>query len=139
MKSILCVWVISSTLLLAISSKQDEKTGLIWQDDQAVSSNEMMHDEALRYCQDLTLDGFSDWRLPNLKEVYTIIDLTQDRPALKNGFEVRNDERFWTATLFAKAPKKEAWRISMSYGEAEPYQKSRVYRVRCVRGIFKDQ
>lgn len=134
MKPILFILAISSTLLFAATSKQDDKTGLVWQDDQAVTQNEMIQDEAIAYCQKLKLDGFEDWRLPTLKEVYTIVDLTQERPALKNGFEMRSDERFWTSTPFAKKPEKEAWRISMSYGEAEPYKKSRSYHVRCVRG-----
>ncbi len=134
MKSILFILTISSTLLFAATSKQDDKTGLVWQDDQAVFQNEMMQKEAIDYCQNLKLDGFEDWRLPTLREAYTIVDMTQERPALKNGFEVRSDERFWTSTSFAKKPKKEAWRISMSYGEAEPYNKNRTYRVRCVRG-----
>jgi len=137
MKPILFMLTISSTLLFAVSSKQDDKTGLIWQDNQAVSQNEMMQGEAIAYCQKLKLDGFEDWRLPTLKEVYTIVDLTQERPALKKGFEMRNDERFWTSTPFAKNPEKEAWRISMSYGEAEAYKKNRSYHVRCVRGKLK--
>ena len=133
MKVQLFTLLISSTFLFAVSSKQDDKTGLVWQDNHAVSQNEMMHEEAIAYCHNLNLDGFEDWRLPTLKETYTIVDLKKNRPALKNGFEVRNDERFWTATLFAKNTEKEAWRISMSYGEAEPYKKGRKYRVRCVR------
>ena len=137
MKPILFMLTISSVLLFAVSSKQDDKTGLVWQDDQAVSQNEMMQEEAIAYCQKLKLDGFEDWRLPTLKETYTIVDLTQERPALKKGFEIRNDERFWTSSPFAKDPGKEAWRISMSYGEAEPYKKNRSYRVRCVRGQLK--
>jgi len=136
MKVQLFMLMLGSTLLFAASSKQDEKTGLVWQDNQVVSQNEMTQQEAIVYCQNLKLDGFEDWRLPIVKEFYTIIDLTKNRPALKNGFEVRNDERYWTSTPFAKNPDKEAWRISMSYGEAEPYKKSRDYRVRCVRGLF---
>jgi len=134
MKPILLILTICSTLLFAASSKQDDKTGLVWQDDQAVSQNEMMQEEAIAYCQKLKLDGFEDWRLPTLTEAYTIVDMTQERPALKKGFEMRNDERFWTSTPFAKNPGKEAWRIAMSYGEAEPYNKNRSYHVRCVRG-----
>ncbi len=82
MKSILFLLTISSVLLFAATSKQDDKTGLVWQDDQAVSQNEMTQEEAIAYCQKLKLDGFEDWRLPTLKEVYTIVDLTQERPAL---------------------------------------------------------
>lgn len=128
------VMIVTGTLLFAATSKLDDKTGLVWQDDQAVVHNEMTYDQAVAYCQNLHLDGFEDWRLPTLAEAYTIVDLTQDRPALKRGFEIRNDKRFWTATPFAENPKKEAWQISMSYGEAEPTTKGRSYHVRCVRG-----
>ena len=118
---------------MANSSKQDDKTGLIWQDNREIVEKNLNYDEAKIYCQDLTVDSFNDWRLPTLREYYTIIDLTRNRPALKNGFEIHDDGRYWTATPFAKNPQKEAWYISMSYGEAEPYKKGRVYHVRCVR------
>ena len=128
--------VISSTVLFAASSKLDDKTGLVWQDNQDVATIEKSYSEAKEYCQNLKLDGFEDWRLPTLREAYTIVDFTRDRPALKNGFDVRLEERFWTDTLFVDNPEKMAWRLSMSYGEAEPYKKARAYRVRCVRGKF---
>jgi len=133
MKHTLWMLALSGTLLMGNSSKQDDKTGLIWQDNKEVGDSSLNYDEAKTYCQDLKVDGFTDWRLPTLREVYTIVDLRRNRPALKNGFEIRDDGRYWTATPFIKDPKKEAWYISMSYGEAEPYNKSRVYHVRCVR------
>ena len=136
MKSAVWMLVISTAVLFAASSKLDDKTGLVWQDNQDVATIEKGQTEAKEYCQNLKLDGFEDWRLPTLAEAYTIVDLTRDRPALKKGFEIRSDERFWTDTLFVKKPEKEAWRLSMSYGEAEPYKKARTYRVRCVRGTF---
>jgi hypothetical protein len=133
MKYTLWILAISGTLLMANTSKQDNKTGLIWQDNKEVAENNLNHDEAKRYCQDLKVDGFTDWRLPTVREAYTIVDLTRKRPALKNGFEIRDDGRYWTSTLFVKNPEKEAWYISMSYGEAEPYNKSRIFHARCVR------
>jgi len=133
MKNILWLFTITGTLLMANSSKQDDKTGLIWQDNKEILDHSLNYDDAKQYCQNLDIDGFNDWRLPTLREYYTIVDLTQDRPALKNGFEIRDDGRYWTVTPFAKNPQKEAWYISMGYGEAEPYKKSRLYNVRCVR------
>ncbi|OQX73012.1 MAG: hypothetical protein B6D59_06760 [Campylobacteraceae bacterium 4484_4] len=112
----------------------DKRNAIYWQDNQAIVQNELSRPEAVAYCNKLVLDSFDDWRLPTLKESYTIVDLTRDRPALKKGFEIRIDEKFWTSTLFVDHPEKEAWRLSMSYGEAEPYRKSRTYHVRCVRG-----
>lgn len=133
MKHTLWIMALSTTLVMAASSKQDDKTGLIWQDDQDVAQNYLNYNEAKQYCEALKVDGYTDWRLPTLREAYTIVDLTQNRPALKNGFEVRDDGRYWTSTPFAKDPKGSAWYISMSYGEAEPYTKDRSYYVRCVR------
>ncbi len=136
MRLIVGMLLIGTTVLFAASSKLDGKTGLVWQDNKDVATIEKSQTEAQKYCQNLTLDGYEDWRLPTLKEAYTIVDLSRDRPALKRGFEVRLSERFWTDTVVAKNPDKEAWRLSMSYGEAEPYKKVRAYRVRCVRGTF---
>ena len=133
MKQIAATFLLSATLLMANSSKVDEKSGLIWQDNQDVGKVTFTHSEAKAYCASLDVDAYEDWRLPTLKEFYTIVDLTQNRPALKNGFDIRDDGRYWTATVFAKNPKKEAWYIAMSYGEAEAYNMSRVYHVRCVR------
>jgi len=137
MKQILLASLLSTSLLLGATSKLDDKTALVWQDNIGMTKQQKSYDQAQAYCKNLKLDGFNDWRVPTLKEFYTIIDLRFDRPSLKRGFEVRIDDKFWTATPFAKNADKEAWRINMSYGEAEPYNKSRSYFVRCVRGTQK--
>jgi len=51
----------------------DEKTGLMWQKGE---NARMSWYDALKYCQDLKLAGYSDWRLPNIKELNTILDLS---------------------------------------------------------------
>lgn len=133
MKQTLTLLLLSTALLMAATSKQDDKTGLVWQDNKEVAEKSFTFDEAKAYCQDLTVDGFEDWRLPTIRELYTIVELRRNRPALKNGFTVKDDGRYWTATPFAKKNSEMAWYISFSYGEAEPYKKSRLYHARCVR------
>ncbi len=125
---------VTASLLLGASSKLDDRTGLVWQDNPEVANIEKSYHEAKQYCEQLKTDGFDDWRLPTLSELYSIVDMKRERPALRYGFEMRVDEWFWTATPFAGDPKKEAWRLSMSYGEAEPSRQGRTLHVRCVRG-----
>jgi hypothetical protein len=122
-------------MLQAGTSKIDEKTGLIWQDNPQMPA-ELDYLKAQKYCTNLSLDGFSDWHLPTIKELATILDLKTYRPALKNGFQMRIEERFWSATPDAGNPRN-AWVISFSYGEIESYPKGREYHVRCVRGKMK--
>ena len=51
----------------------DLNTNLMWKKDESPDNN---WEGALKYCEDMDLAGFSDWRLPNIKELATILDLS---------------------------------------------------------------
>jgi len=53
----------------------DEATGLVWM--QADSEKGMDWPTALEYAENLEFAGHSDWRLPNAKELQSIIDYTR--------------------------------------------------------------
>jgi hypothetical protein len=53
----------------------DSATGLMWQ--QADSGCGMQWEEALAYAESLSLAGHDDWRLPNAKELQSIVDYTR--------------------------------------------------------------
>ncbi len=61
----------------------DNITGLIWQRSADTNSDgkidvkdKMTQKDAIRYCQNLTLGGFDDWRLPDIKTMYSLIDFS---------------------------------------------------------------
>ncbi len=95
----------------------DHATGLMWQ--QADSGSGMDWEDALAYAEGLTLAGHDDWRLPNVKELQSIVDYTRSPsasdpsdlgPAIDTGFfditELASGTRnyspdygfFWTST-----------------------------------------
>jgi hypothetical protein len=53
----------------------DRATGLMWQ--QADSGYGMFWADALAYAEGLTLAGYDDWRLPDAKELQSIVDYTR--------------------------------------------------------------
>ncbi|WP_253822036.1 DUF1566 domain-containing protein [Vibrio sp. 99-8-1] len=53
----------------------DKATGLTWQ--QGDSEHGMEWFSALEYCENLELAGSNDWRLPNAKELQSIVDYTK--------------------------------------------------------------
>ncbi|MEM7183326.1 MAG: DUF1566 domain-containing protein, partial [Spirochaetota bacterium] len=52
----------------------DSATGLMWQQEDAQSTD---FDNAVSTCENLSLAGYTDWRLPNTKELQSIIDYTR--------------------------------------------------------------
>lgn len=58
----------------------DNVTGLMWQNSPETdgtngltSSDKLDYDEAMTYCDELTLGGFSDWELPDIHQLYSLI------------------------------------------------------------------
>ncbi len=56
----------------------DEATGLIWA--QNLTDSAMRWEDAGRYCEDHELGGYDDWRLPAVKELWSIRDFSQGWP-----------------------------------------------------------
>ena len=62
------------------STITDNATSLIWM--QTDSGSALDWGDALAYCEDLSYAGVSDWRLPNAKELQSIVDYTRAPEAL---------------------------------------------------------
>jgi hypothetical protein len=76
----------------------DMETGLTWQQDD--DSIIRTWEEALTYCENLELPaGQTDWRLPNIKELRSIIDNTSYSPAIDpDYFPNTNFGDYWSST-----------------------------------------
>ena len=54
----------------SLNGKQNNEKSLQWSEK---SSHEMDWNAAINYCKNLNEDGYSDWRLPNIDELRTLI------------------------------------------------------------------
>jgi hypothetical protein len=94
-------------------------------------------DQALSYCNSLTLGTYDDWRLPNIKELHSIVDLTKTSSPIINTtyFPGTPAADFWSSTTFVDTPSY-AWYVQLSIGitMTSPVSKGTGLYVRCVRG-----
>ncbi|MFY0714068.1 DUF1566 domain-containing protein [Seonamhaeicola sp. NFXS20] len=77
----------------------DKATGLMWQ--KVDDGNTYNWVDALEYAKNSALANYNDWRLPNTKELQSIVDYDKKTfPAIdENYFECTNpDSWFWTST-----------------------------------------
>ena len=58
----------------------DTTTGLMWQ--KATAPGPYTWQQALAYAETLTLAGYTDWRLPNRKELFSLVDRSTFEPPL---------------------------------------------------------
>lgn len=110
----------------------DNVTGLMWQ--QQDDDTTRTWGEATTYCTDLTLTGYTDWRLPNNNELATIIDYGADNPPIDiTAFPGTNTSEYWSSATSALSPS-HAWYGEFIRGEFSIEIKTESYYVRCVRG-----
>ncbi len=96
----------------------------------------MAWQDALSASENLTLAGHSDWRLPDILELRSIVDYNS--PVLYPSIDtdlfpdtLRSD--YWSSTTFAELPFF-GWLVSFNNGSDHRYGKSSSYYVRAVRG-----
>ena len=75
----------------------DLSTGLVWQKADDATKRTWL--SALAYCESLDLAGWSDWRLPNAKELPTIADMAAPNLSIDGEiFPEPGEEGYWTGT-----------------------------------------
>jgi len=51
----------------------DKQTGLIWEKERGNLNKNIYFNDAVKYCSNLELGGYSNWRLPNIDELRTLV------------------------------------------------------------------
>jgi hypothetical protein len=98
----------------------DTYTGLMWQ--QETTDNTMTWEQALSYCENSTLAGYSDWRLPNKKELRSLLDYSRYNPAINTTYFPDTVSSFyWSSTTYASYTNY-AWGVNFSYGHDNHHQ-----------------
>jgi hypothetical protein len=114
----------------------DLATKLMW--TKSDSQRGMDWGSALEYCERLSVDGFDDWRLPNAKELQSIVDYSSapshtNSPAISSKFETtsitnENGQKdypyFWTSTTHLDGRDLGSNGVYIAFGRALGYMQT---------------
>ena len=137
MKNILLLCILTGILSADFirnsdSTVTDTKTRLMWQDNTDAKTVTKTWQGAIDYCENLTLGGHSDWRLPNYNELESIVDYGRYGPAIDPTFQNVVSYYYWSSTTNASHTDS-AWYVYFYNGDDTWHGKSGTYYVRCVR------
>ncbi|CAK0745438.1 List-Bact-rpt repeat protein [Gammaproteobacteria bacterium] len=120
----------------------DNSTGLMWaqcSEGQSGSgcvgdASSMSWGDALTAAKNSRLGGYSDWRLPNIKELLSIVDYSVYGPSIDRAiFPNTPSSSFWSSAPHASTSVY-AWIVSFFNGYARNYSRSSGFAVRLARG-----
>jgi len=96
----------------------DSLTGLIWAKDANLPGSTRDWYEAVGFCNNLTLCGYTDWRLPNVNELESLINANEANSATwlnAQGFTNVQASSYWSSTTYA-VYQDYAWIVAMWIG-----------------------
>lgn len=114
----------------------DTNTGLMWQQATGKGTGEYIDSEvALSYCEYLNLGGYTDWRLPTLKELRSIVDYSNHSQAINTFYFSNTYNGLYRTSTNSATYNSYKWVISFSNGEDEYDNYYASYYVRAVRNV----
>jgi len=119
----------------------DRLTGLAWTRNAAPAEFPLSWEEALDYIRQMNTErafGFGDWRLPNRRELFSLVSHAHINPSLPadHPFIEVFSGYYWTATTCARLPR-QAWYVHMGGARLFKGMKHGSYMVWPVRN-YKD-
>jgi len=139
--TLLCVFALvlsAARLTKNGDSVIDDTNRMMWQDSKDNIKILLTQDQAIEYCEKLTLNGFLDWRLPSIKEYKTIIDKSRkiDELMINKAFRFTLKDDYWSKDrTWARNFGQYGYYVFFKSGSI--YYQNRTYPkyVRCVRSL----
>ena len=116
----------------------DNVTGLMWAKDGTDKGcdygAEISWQTAIGWANFLVFAGYNDWRLPNRRELESLIDAGASYPAINSTYFPYTDwQDYWSGTTL-KDDSTYAWCVHFGNGSVDYQDKTVVHKVRAVRG-----
>jgi hypothetical protein len=124
--------VYSNNFEKSVKSVIDKSTNIMWQDD--IEATQYLEDIefAKLYCEELILNGYTDWKMPNIKQLQSIVDVNKKSPTVTKEFQYTSKNKYWSNTQFFM-DESNYWYVDFQTGITSNDKESNTYNVRCIR------
>jgi hypothetical protein len=114
----------------------DLNTGLMWQQGDSQNSVKRSKDQAVKYCASLDLANHSDWRLPTIDELTSLVDvgIPYPGPTINTSYFPECRSRYYWSSSRYMQNLNLAWHVYFTDGIVSAGDSDRGWYVRCVRG-----
>lgn len=109
----------------------DYKTGLAWEDTTANLQEVRSTSEAKKRCENLSLGGHTQWSIPTLKELKTLLNDKRKNPAIQPIFKHCLSANYLASNPVATSPNN--WVIDFAYGTEGVVSQNMPVLLRCVK------
>jgi len=139
MKSVLCLVMIAIVVFANNFEKSeniviDHTNNTMWQDN--LESTQYIEDITMgkTYCDELILNGYIDWKMATIKQLETIIDITNKKIAIKKEFQYTTATPYWSKTPYI-IDKNKFWFVDFKTGIVNFDNTNKKFTIRCIREI----
>jgi hypothetical protein len=98
--------------------------------DSYPEGDKMIWQDAMNFCQSLSFAGSTDWRLPEIAELNSLVEISHSYPAVNPAFQCESDS-YWSATTSAVKTTKAQY-VHFNFGTESSRDKTKRAYVRCV-------
>jgi len=142
MKQIFTILLILNLSLYANFTRDNSKeivtdttTNLQWQDNIDAKTVTKTWKEAIEYCKALKLGDYTNWRLPSINELKSIINRKYINPTISKSFKNTNITDFYWSSTTLTSSKYYARTVGFNYGYIKGFGKRIKQYIRCVRDV----
>lgn len=114
----------------------DNRTGLMWvtnPNDAGIGAT-YTWENAITACETSGYAGYTDWRMPNIKELVSIADYSRQSPGINTAYFLNAQSNYYWSSTTYMPDTTYAWLVG--FGSGGMYSNGKVFTtyVRCVRG-----
>jgi hypothetical protein len=73
---------------------------ILWQDTKSVESTPLVFTQAKKMCQELVLDGFDDWEVPDITTLRGLVDYEHFSPSIDPAFRYTITKSYYSSTPY---------------------------------------